>query len=68
LSYTVVYLSEVAGIMKKFGKNLNQKKAVNLESADEALEIPYRTLIPGTSGGISFKLDLQVKTYLNLQF
>ena len=30
------------------------------ESADQELEIPFRTLVPGIRGGVSFKLDLQV--------
>ncbi len=37
-----------------------KRKAVPLEDAEEELEIPFRTLIPGLRGGLSFKLDLQV--------
>jgi hypothetical protein len=36
------------------------EKAVLFEDPEQDLKIPFRTLIPGLRGGLSFKLDLQV--------
>ncbi len=60
-----IYYLEIDGWSLQHGY---KDKAMVLENPEDQIEIPFRTLIPGLRGGLSFKLNLQVIGQTSFKF